>query len=59
MKKLILLLFIPLVFACSDDEGETIVNPCISDQIFSQSEGCNVSLSIETSYKRTLQKIQE
>ena len=55
MKKLIPLLFIPLVFACSDDEGETIVNPCISDQIFSQSRGdCNVSLSIETSYSENI-----
>ena len=38
-----------------DDEGSEITNPCISDQIFSQSRGeCNVSLSFETIYNENI-----
>ena len=38
MKKLILLLFIPLVFACSDDENTP--NMCIDESLISSDVAC-------------------
>ena len=39
MKKLILLVFIPLVFACSDDE-DTPPNMCIDESLISSDIAC-------------------
>lgn len=38
MKKLILLLFIPLVFACSDDED--VPNMCVDESLISSDIPC-------------------
>ena len=40
MKKLILLLFIPLVFACNNDDDDDIPNMCVDESLINLDYAC-------------------